>query len=121
MIAGKVQNMALFYTAKDEAGRLRWYISEAEARYSLGGDAAVAQLSGGGNAGATAKAAANPGGGGAIQAVELDELIMRGYAVKWLNACEVRREAARKREAAKTAEQKKEIMRKVWQKRKESE
>lgn len=119
--------MAIFYTL-EKGGSLRYFISEAEAKAAMlapsdstswGGRASHgrAELAGGAGLG---EGRASQGGAARISQVELDELIMRGYAAKWLNACEIKREAARKREAAKTDEQKKEIMRKVWQKRKES-
>lgn len=121
-------SMAIFYTLEN-GGSLRYFISEAEAkaamlapagRASRGGRASQggAELAGGAGLG---KGRASQGGAAKISQVEIDELIMRQWAANWANQSEVRREAAKRREASKTPEQRSEIMRKAWKKRKESE
>ena len=98
--------MATFYTLIFEHGGercKRYFVSEAEAKH-----AAAELIPGGGRA--------NPG---RVAPVEVDELIMRQWAASWANMSQSRSESAKKREAAKSPEQRSEIMRKAWAKRKE--
>lgn len=53
-----------------------------------------------------------------VEPVEFDEIEIREYAAKWLSWCAKRKSMALKREANKTPEQRSEIMRKAWAKRK---
>lgn len=85
--------MAIIFKTTDESGLIQWHITEAEANFS---------------AGAAAK----------VEAVEIDEMILRGYAVRLLNNKEKSIAAAKKREAQKTAEQRSDAMKKAWIKRK---
>lgn len=111
--------MALFYTLDAGDDRRRWYITRSDAEAAL----ATLHAADGGRA--------NPGGGagkvelirgarGLIREEEVDELIMRQWAANWANQSEVRKAAAKKREASKTPEQRSEIMKKAWEKRKSS-
>ena len=114
--------MAIFYTLAN-GGSLRYFISEAEAKAAMLAPAGSAsrgraELAGGAGLGG---GRASQGGAAKISQVEIDELIMRQWAANWANQSEVRREAAKRREASKTPEQRSEIMRKAWKKRKESE
>ena len=86
-------------------------------RASRGGRASHggAELAGGAGLG---KGRASQGGAARISQVEIDELIMRQWAANWANQSEVRKVAAKKREASKTPEQRSEIMKKAWEKRK---
>ena len=114
-----------------EAQAVRWCATRQEAELIRGAHRAnpgAAAAEGRANPGAAAaEGRANPGGrgseliqGGASELieVEIDELELRQAAVNWLNRSEKMRLIAKKREANKTSEQKKEIMRKVWEKRK---
>lgn len=88
--------------AGSAGGHVRWYVTQQEAELAM-----------------AAEAATNPGGGASeLIEVELDELELRQAAVNWLNRSETMRQAALKREANKSAEQRSNIMRKAWQKRK---
>ena len=69
--------------------RRRYYVTEREARLIMGVGEALAE-------------------------VELDELELRQAAANWLNASEVKRIAAKKREANKTAKQRSDNMKKAW-------
>lgn len=77
----------------------RFFISEAEARLIIRGEA---------------------GGAAKLEAVEFDELELRQAAANWLNASEVKRIAAKKREANKTAKQRSDNMKKAWATRKKN-
>ena len=83
--------MARLYRLTDRAGAkvARWYVTEEEARLS-GGD------------------------GASIEARDYDELELRRLATLWLNTSEVKRAAAIKREANKSAERATAIANKVW-------
>lgn len=83
--------MARLYRLTDQAGAkvARWYVTEEEAR-----------LSG--------------GGGASVEAHDYDEVELRRLATLWLNTSEVKRAAAIKREANKSAEQATAIANKVW-------
>ena len=110
--------MALFFTLDAGDDRRRWYITRGEAEAAL---SALRAAGGGG---------ANPGGAaagevglargarGLIREEQVDELVMRQWAANWANASEAKRVAAKKREAAKTPEQRSQIMKKAWEKRK---
>lgn len=85
--------MARLYRLTEQGEKVaRWYVTEKEA-----------ELVGG--AGAT------------IEARDYDELELRRLATLWLNTSEIKRAAAIKREASKSAEKKKEIAAKMWAKR----
>lgn len=86
--------MAKLYRLTDQQGAkvARWYVTEEEARLS-GGD------------------------GASVEAREYDELELRRLATLWLNTSEVKRAAAIKREANKSAERATAIANKVWAKR----
>ena len=114
--------MAVFYTLEN-GGSLRYFISEAEAKAAMLAPAGSASLGGRASRGRAGlgNGRASQGGAARISQVEIDELIMRQWAANWANQSEVRREAAKRREASKTPEQRSEIMRKAWKKRKESE
>lgn len=105
--------MATFYTLIFEHGGercKRYFVSEAEAKH------AAAELGQGGGELIRGGGRANPG---RVAPVEVDELIMRQWAASWANMSQSRSESAKKREAAKSPEQRSEIMRKAWAKRKE--
>lgn len=55
--------------------------------------------------------------GGKVERIEADDVEARLWATNWLNASEVKRAAAKKREAAKSSERASEIAAKVWAKR----
>lgn len=114
--------MAVFYTLEN-GGSLRYFISEAEAKAAMLAPAGSASRGGRASQGRAGlgNGRASQGGAARISHVEIDELIMRQWAANWANQSEVRREAAKRREASKTPEQRSEIMRKAWKKRKESE
>ena len=110
--------MALFFTLDAGDDRRRWYITRSDAEAALatlhaadGGRASQ----GGGGAGEVGLAR---GARGLIREEQVDELIMRQWAANWANQSEVRKAAAKKREASKTPEQRSEIMKKAWEKRK---
>ena len=86
--------MAKLYKLTDQHGEkvARWYVTEKEARLT-GGDGAT------------------------IEARDYDELELRRLATLWLNTSEIKRAAAIKREANKSAEQATAIAKKVWAKR----
>lgn len=65
-----------------------------------------------------AEARANQLYGEKIERIELDEIELRQAAAKWLNASAIKRAAAIKREANKTAKQRSDNMRKAWDTRK---
>ncbi len=90
--------MAKLYKLTDQEGAkvARWYVTEEEARLS-GGDGAT------------------------VTAHDYDELELRRLATERLNDGEVRRLAAIKREANKSAEQKKAEVAKMWAKRRANE
>lgn len=66
-----------------------YFVTEREARLSMGADDELSEL-------------------------ELDELELRQDAANWLTMCAARQEAAIRREANKTAEQRSDNMRKAW-------
>lgn len=69
--------------------RRRYYVTEREARLSMGAGEALAE-------------------------VELDELELRQAAANWLTTSATKQAAAVKREANKTAEQRSDNMKKAW-------
>lgn len=69
--------------------RRRYYVTEREARLSMGAGEALAE-------------------------VELDELELRQAAANWLTTSATKQAAAIKREANKTAEQRSDNMKKAW-------
>lgn len=73
-----------------------WYVTENEARLA-GGDTAT------------------------IEARDHDEVELRELATLWLNASEIKRAAARKREAAKTPERASAIANKGWETRRKNQ
>lgn len=69
--------------------RRRYYVTEREARLSMGAGDELSEL-------------------------ELDELELRQAAANWLTMCATKQAAAIKREANKTAKQRSDNMRKAW-------
>ena len=120
--------MAKFYTLKTTAGALRYFITKSEAVVAL--DIARASASAGGarvlKNGASISAARVLAGknrldvDGEVDEVDIDEVDVRSMAAQWLNASEIKRAAAIKREAAKTQAQATAIAKKVWAKRREN-
>lgn len=114
--------MAKFYTLKTTAGALRYFITKSEAVAAL--DIARASASVDESRSISMAGSKNRyrclDVDGKIDEVDIDEVDIRSMAAQWLNASEIKRAAAIKREAAKTQAQATAIAKKVWAKRREN-
>lgn len=79
----------LWAISKPSELRRRYYVTEREARLSMGAGDELSEL-------------------------ELDELELRQAAANWLTASATKQAAAIKREASKTAQQRSDNMKKAW-------
>ena len=122
--------MAKFYTLKTTAGALRYFITKSEAVAALDVARASASVDKSRSISKAGSISISMAGSkdryrcldvdGKIDEVDIDEVDVRSMAAQWLNASEIKRAAAIKREAAKTQAQATAIAKKVWAKRREN-